>query len=154
MDWGSVGEVAVATIGALAAGLKLMDTRQATSRRRRRLMRDLDLLERLPADSDARQRLEAMIHQAVLDLVSDETEKRRDWTGIVLATAFLLGAGWAGFQYWAHNGSGWWLVLLVVLGVFGLVGVAQDAVPRRRDAGGRPIREDRPQGDRGLAGTD
>jgi hypothetical protein len=141
VDWGLVGEIAVAALATLAAGLRLMDSRQAMSRRRSQLVNDLDLLDRLPPGSEAHERLERFVHESVVDLVVRETEERRDPVGVVLAGAFLVGAVWAGYQYWVHEGSRWWVVLAAVLALFGLVGMSQDAVPRRRDARGRPIRE-------------
>jgi hypothetical protein len=142
VDWGQVGEIAVAALATLAAGLKLMDSRQETSRRRSQLANDLDLLDRLPPGSEAHERLERFINKSVVELVVRETEERRDPVGIVLAGAFLIGAGWAGYQYWVQDGSRWWLVPAAVFGLIGLVGMSQDAVPRRRDARGRPIRKD------------
>jgi hypothetical protein len=107
VDWGTVGQVTVAAIGALAAALKLVDSRQELPRRRRQIMNDLDLVDRLSPGSEARTRLEEHVHEAVLNLLSDESEKRRDPVGMVLATIFLAGAGWAAFQHWGNDGSRW-----------------------------------------------
>jgi hypothetical protein len=141
VDWGSAAEIAVAALAVLAAGLKLIDVRTRVPRRRRQLMHNLDLRDRLAENSDARKRLEGFIDKAVIEMVIDETEKRRDPTGVVLAGLLLAAAGWAAYQYWAHDGHWAWLLLAGSLAVIGVVGMAQDVVPRRRDERGRPIRQ-------------
>lgn len=106
---------------------------------RRRIRSDLEMVQLLPDDSDARARLSEHLEKAVLQLIENETQKRREPVGIVLAVVLLLLAGW--FFWFAVSERGAALVLLavaVVTLVVALAGLAEDAVPRRRDESNRP----------------
>jgi uncharacterized membrane protein HdeD (DUF308 family) len=128
---------ALAGVAALIAGIREI-ARQFTDRRRSHLKHDLDCLALMPEAVDFRQTWIIHIERSIDTLLTRETELRRDPNGIILALIFLGGAAAATIAILNGSSSLLW-ILVVILALFGLVGLAQDAVPRRRDARGRPI---------------
>jgi hypothetical protein len=106
---------------------------------RERLKADLNLAALLPEESAGRRVLLAKAEEAIPKIIKDETELTRDTSGIILASLFLGGAIAVALTIAASN-SAWW-GLVATLAIFGVVGISQDAVPRRRDARGRPLKE-------------
>ncbi|MGI9194587.1 MAG: hypothetical protein ACR2FO_08805 [Actinomycetota bacterium] len=136
MDWNRA-LVAIASVASVVGVVR--EIARSTRRHRRRdwIIKDLDILKLLPDASEARPRLEAHINREVMQLVDDEEQKRRDPFGIVLAVIFIALAAWTAFL--AYQGSHGWLVAAVPLALLGVVGLAQDAVPRKRNEKGRPL---------------
>lgn len=101
---------------------------------------DVELLALLPEGSEAKKALQRHIDDTVRKIVEDEDQRTRDGTGSCAAVACLIVAvallGISG----GRGGPWWWLsVPAVFIGLLGGVGLSQDAVPRRRDAKGRPL---------------
>ncbi|MFI5659487.1 hypothetical protein [Streptomyces sp. NPDC051684] len=115
------------------------------ARRKRPLTReivkqDVELLGLLPEDSDARRVLGAHVDATVRRIVEEEDQRTRDHAGTCLAIAFLLIALLLSAVSVSRGGVWWWLTAPAALvGLLGAVGLGQDAVPRRRDAHGRPL---------------
>lgn len=99
---------------------------------------DLELVGLLPLESSARRSLLARAESSVEKMVSDESELSRDPTGLTLAVIFLGGAITLGLT--AAQSNNYWWILVTVLGMFGLVGLSQDGLKRRRDEKGNAIR--------------
>ena len=138
MNWDSISKIAIAFSGVVAAWLQLRRGRGGG--RRAQLQRDLDLLALLPEDSTARAALSQHVDAAVVSLIRDEAELRRDPTGIVLGLV-LVGAAAAGVIGAVLNRGWWWALLVpaVFLGLIGVLGFVQDVVPRKRDDKGKVI---------------
>jgi hypothetical protein len=141
MDWDNVSKVVIASAGAVAAAAKVIGDMRATSSRREQIRKDIELLNLLDVSSTARVALAAHVDGAILQLIEDEAEKRRDPTGVALAFFFLLLALWSGISAFAADGSKWWLLLAVPSLLLGLVGLSQDGVRRKRDERNRAIRQ-------------
>lgn len=123
----------------IAATLKLAELYRARTNKLAEIKSLLEIANLLPETSEARRAATQDAESQLIGLLRDETTKRRDPTGFVLAIVFLLGGAWAGIA--AFTGSGWWLgILAFVLLALGATGLSQDAVRRERDAKGRPIR--------------
>ncbi|MFE9956182.1 hypothetical protein [Micromonospora sp. NPDC005299] len=137
MGWDTYGQITVAVLTIGAAVLQV----QRRGGRRAEIRQDLELLALLPKGSEAHRLMTKHIDSSVTKLIGVESEKRRDWTGVVLAIIFIAGALTA--VYYAFQASGLLSVVLwvaaVLVGTIGAAGLAQDVVPRKRDAKGRPI---------------
>ncbi|WP_143642149.1 hypothetical protein [Streptomyces viridochromogenes] len=101
---------------------------------------DVELLALLPEDSEAKKLLAKHIDATVRKIVEDEDQRTRDHAGSCLAIGFLgVSAGLLAVSV-SRGGAWWWLsVPAVIIGLLGAFGLGQDAVPRRRDARGRPL---------------
>ncbi|MEV5375584.1 hypothetical protein AB0L26_06335 [Streptomyces nondiastaticus] len=101
---------------------------------------DVELLGLLPEGSEAKRLLAEHIDATIRKIVEDENQRTRDYIGSCLAVGFLLVALFLMVVSVGRGGNWWWLsVPAVITGLFGAVGLGQDAVPRRRDARGRPL---------------
>ena len=130
-----------ALVGAVIAVPKIVDAFRGRPSRRDRIRKDVELLGLLSPESDAKAKLPEFVDQEIIALIEDETEKRRDPTGIVLATALTGISVWLIVTVIAGDTSAWWLLVAVPFLLLGVVGFSQDAIPRRRDERGRPIGE-------------
>lgn len=133
----------VAAISTAAAALlgRLLPGHSVGGRRRDLILRDIELYERLPNDSPARQVLLQHIERSVTKLTVDEEVQRRNPFGMTLAALFLVGG--LLLANVGRNAQSWqwtWWVAAVVCLVFGAVGMAQDAASVERDERGRPVR--------------
>lgn len=103
---------------------------RARASKRANLVCDLSILEELE-DSETKTKFQEHIDRQVEALISD-SEKRRDWLGVVLGVSFMVAAaGLSAFAFMRE--SDWWMLLFIpagVLGIFGLVGFAQSVTPR------------------------
>lgn len=134
----SVTTAAVALLGLAAAIVQKSRGRSAV---RGELEQDLRIYAALPATSSQKEPLAMSIDSRVGDLISS-SDHRRDPVGVSIAIIFLAvaaGLGWA-----AANNEGLLraasLVGVFFFGLFGVVGLVQDAVKRPRDSRGRPLR--------------
>ncbi|MCS0604953.1 hypothetical protein NX794_27625 [Streptomyces sp. LP11] len=101
---------------------------------------DVELLGMLPEGSEAKQLLAKHIDATVRKIVDDEDQRTREYTGSCLAVGFLSVAVFLLAVCVARGGAWWWLSApAIFIGLLGAAGLAQDAVPRRRDARGRPL---------------
>lgn len=101
---------------------------------------DLELLGLLPEDSAARGRLQEHIESTISKIIEDEDQRTRHASGAFLAVVFILIAvGLLSIS--VNRGGGWWWLSIpaAFIGLLGAFGLGQDAVPRRRDARGRPL---------------
>lgn len=124
-------------VAALAQGLR---SRYGTSPARRQLHRDLALYKELPEAGGSRERLQAHIEASLEHLLSDESTKRRDPSGIGIAIFFLATA--AVFTYEAVVASSWswtWWIGALLLWLFGGVGLGISAKRAERDERGRAL---------------
>ncbi|MEU6174816.1 hypothetical protein ABZ832_23255 [Streptantibioticus parmotrematis] len=114
------------------------------ARRKRPLTRevvkqDLELLALLPEGSAARDQLQAHVDTTIKKIIEDEDQRTRDATGSCLAAGFLIISIVLLIVAFHRGGTWWWLSCpAAIIGLLGCAGLAQDAVPRRRDARGRP----------------
>ncbi|MFJ3494838.1 hypothetical protein ACIPPJ_14750 [Streptomyces sp. NPDC086091] len=139
MDWGAFASVGVAVVG---VGGVMIERRRREPRGRERIKTDLELLELLPQDSSVIPVLRSHIEDSIKQIIEVEDKKRRDPAGVVLAIAFILIAASLFAASFINGGLYWWLTVPgAVTGIFGLVGLAQDATKRNRDERGRPIAE-------------
>lgn len=137
MDLAPVAGVVTA---ALAAGAKFLPSGVGGTRRREAIVRDLDLYERLPEDSNARQIMLNHIERSIQRMTEEETTKRRDPTGIGLAVAFLIGGALFGYVGWTARSWEWtWWIASATFLLFGVVGATQDGTKAERDERGHRI---------------
>lgn len=137
MDLAPVAGIATATAAMLG---RLLPGRSVGGRRRELVLRDLDLYERLPEDSPARQVLLRHIEQSVVQLTVDETTKRRDPSGMTLAALFLLGGALLMYVGWSARSWDWvWWITGGFCVLIGAVGMAQDGTKAERDERGRRV---------------
>ncbi len=132
-----ISPIVVAALAAVTAAIRFWGDRAG----RQRLKLDLEILQLLPQDATVRSLWLAQIERRIDDALERESERTRDPSGIVLALLFLAAGGVVTYESASGDFSGWWAALAAVLVLFGAVGLSQDAIPRRRDARGRPIRE-------------
>ncbi|MEU2788787.1 hypothetical protein [Streptomyces sp. NPDC007100] len=117
----------------------------AQARRKRPMTReilrqDVELLSLLPDDSDGKQILRKHVDATVRKIVEEEDQQTRDFAGSCLAVGLLIVAAFLLAVCFSRGGAWWWLSLpAAVIGLLGSFGLGQDAVPRRRDARGRPL---------------
>ncbi|WBB70584.1 hypothetical protein [Micromonospora sp. WMMD812] len=133
-----VAQIIVGVLGALAAVLPLLGSRQVRRTRRDDLRLDVELLTQIP-DGPVRQKLERHI-LATLDEIEAAKERRRDPLGVTLALILIASSTFGGI--WFIREGGWWLLGLVAVAfvfTLGAVGLAQDVSKRKRDQKGRPI---------------
>lgn len=142
IDWDTARQVvaAVIPIAAAAAGFA-----KGPSSRRRRLAQDVEMVEKLPEGSEARESLLQSINLQIVLLHNIETSATRDWSGAVIAT--LMGAGCGYGTVFLFDRDTWWGYLAgVILAVSTLAcaSLTFDAVRLDfRDEKGNPIRDDR-----------
>lgn len=137
MDLAPVAAIATAAAAVLGS---LVPGRSVGGRRRELILRDLDLFERLPEDSPARQVLLEHIERSVGQLTVAETTERRDPSGMTLAALFLLGGVLLVYVGWNAQSWKWpWWVAGVFCLTLGGVGMAQDATRAERNDRGRRV---------------
>lgn len=138
VSWEVFGQAMVAI---LTIGAAFVQFRRSTSYPRENLRHDLEILAKLPRDSEARAKLAGHIEDAVIRSLDVEDDKRRDPTGIALGVIFIVGgsaAAYYGFQTETFWRLALW-VLAALLLLLGIPGFVQDVTKRKRDAAGRPI---------------
>jgi hypothetical protein len=129
----------VVVAGVTVAG-GLVQARRKRPMTREIVKQDVELLGLLPQDSDAREALARHIDTTVRRIVEDEDQRTRDYGGSCLAIAFLAVAVVLTVICFSRGGAWWWLSPpTACVGLLGAVGLGQDAVPKRRDARGRPL---------------
>jgi hypothetical protein len=133
MKWEGLSALIVAGV---AASKLVLDAR-GRNNRRERIGRDLEIIERLPAESGARGRLMEHVERSIDQLIAEEAMKRRDWTGVALAVVLLAAGAWMAVM--AGRGTDLWWIGAIATGVVGAVGLGQDLPKRMRDERGRPI---------------
>lgn len=109
------------------------------TRRRSRIRDDIEILDRLPAESPAADPLRAHIERSVLRLVESERTHRRDSGGLILTAFFAAATAWAVRA--AVTGSDWWFIAVVGLGLFTIAGFATSFPKVPRDERGREIKQ-------------
>lgn len=106
--------------------------------RRARIDNNLDLMLRLPEESNARAVMSEWIDNQVASLRNFESEAKRDLQGMVISA--LLTVAFGALAWWLISlGHWWWYLLSVVPGVFVPVGLAStfnDAQLAKRDGKG------------------
>ena len=115
--------------------------RYAKSIERRRVESNLDLFDRLPAESEVRDELIKHIDADVREVLQNEGRLRTDPSGIVLALALIVGAGLLALG--AYNAESWrwlWILGAVATGLLGLVGFTSDIQRVERDHRGRRVK--------------
>lgn len=139
MDLSGVTPVAVSVIGVAGSWLQV---HRGRPRGRNLLKQDLKILKQLPEESTARARLLQHIDKEILSIIESDEEKTRRPSGIVLAITFFGIAIFLMLEAITRAGWWWWLVLpAAIIGIFGAVGLSQDAVARKRDEKGNALRQ-------------
>ncbi|MFI2702207.1 hypothetical protein [Cellulosimicrobium composti] len=130
-------DVLVAVVGAAALVLTTWFRQPFRRNPRDHIERDIKIAADLPAESEARKRLEGDIERRVEGLVPDP-KMRRDWFGFVLALIFMSVFGFLTWRFWAWGG--WWNIGTAVFGSLALVMVplaVRELRKAPRDAQGR-----------------
>lgn len=143
MPWDTVSKILLAALPVLAV---LATGLRDRFNKRSRLKADLELLPLIPVDAPAYEQWRSYIDRAVANTIARESELRRDPFGAVLALTFLAAAAAMAYTATSQQQPYWWIGT-AFLGLFGVVGLAQDGVPRRRDERGRPIKPGKPSTD-------
>lgn len=130
-DLTTIGRVLV---GAVPAVVTLVGLTRGPGAMRSRLKHDVEVLEKLPAGTEARTRYEAYLAIQVERFAKLETESRRDIQGLVIAGFLVVGVGAIALYCFALEGW-WWWICGVVLSVFAIAGLstmfeAAQRVPR------------------------
>lgn len=133
-DWAPIIVAGVTIVGGI------FQARRKRPMTREIVKQDVELLGMLPEGSEAKQLLAKHIDATVRKIVDDEDQRTREYTGSCLAVGFLSVAVFLLAVCVARGGAWWWLSApAIFIGLLGAAGLAQDAVPRRRDARGRPL---------------
>ncbi|MFQ6197821.1 hypothetical protein [Streptomyces sp. NPDC000405] len=133
-------DIAPVVVAAMTVLGGLWQARRKRPMTREIVKQDAELLALLPEDSEAKRILQQHIDDTVRKIVEDEDRRTRDGVGSCAAVVFLVVAIALLAVSAGRGGDWWWLgVPAALIGLLGGVGLAQDAVPRRRDARGRPL---------------
>ena len=138
----NITAIAVAALTLLAAVFRTRSTRRD---KRTAIIKDLDLLSKLPDASEVRDRLSEHIDARIGSLIDDEGLKRRNPAGIAAGIIFLTFAAWLGWFGLTHRDSLPFLFgFALMIGVFGLVELDASVRRRVRDDGGHPVSQQEP----------
>lgn len=133
-DWAPIIVAGVTIVGGV------FQARRKRPMTREIVRQDVELLGMLPEGSEAKKLLAKHIDVTVRKIVEDEDLRTRDNAGSCLAVGLLGVAAFLAVVCVTRGGSWWWLLVpTVFIGFMGVIGLVQDAVPRRRDARGRPL---------------
>ena len=99
---------------------------------------DLEIWNALPGDSSVREDLLADIDYRVRRLLKDESELRRDPSGMTLGVLMVVLFAWLSWWVWTLGGSYRFLELATIpLLIFGAFGFVESALKASRDERGR-----------------
>lgn len=136
VDW----ETAIGLGGAVALAALTLAREWATTRSARsRIRDDIEILDKLPAESPAADALRAHIERAILRLVESDQTHRRDPSGLILTAFFVAATAWTVRA--AATGSDWWFLAVFGLGLFAIAGFATSFPKVPRDESGREIKK-------------
>lgn len=115
--WSPLGVAAFGLAGAL------FQQRRRRPLAREQLKVDLELWSALPNESSARSALLENIDSRVERLITEETEHRRDWSGVTIALILIGTFGWLTWLAWVAGGAYRFLEIAVLpmllMGIFG-----------------------------------
>ncbi|GAA1580308.1 hypothetical protein GCM10009678_73760 [Actinomadura kijaniata] len=137
MNWDIASRAFIAIVGLIGVIWQVRRTHGGTWKT---IKDELEVYALLPDDSKAKKALLERAEAAIARQIAEEGELKREPVGIILATIFLLIS--AGMILTAFNSGGWWWISLLPASfflLFGIAGLQQDAIPRKRDEKGRPI---------------
>jgi hypothetical protein len=124
----AMSEILLKLAPLVAMALQLAAGRFGPSRIRSVVKANAELLEKLPADGEARTMLTKHIEYLTRRLVEIESRRfrrKRDATGVVLALVMVVG-----FGYWSYvlieSGTWWWAVATGLGALVGLVGLVDE----------------------------
>lgn len=125
--------VLITLLSALAAASPLIrELRQKSPREK--LLQDIEIREALPLGSTARKNFDTHIEK-MADRITN-TKIRREWTGVLMGTGFLVVGGL--FCWMFTTSDGWWRWLYIPLAtfflIFGLVGTVDSLLVKERDS--------------------
>lgn len=138
VSWVDAGRVLVGALPILAI---LAGAIRGPGAFRSRLKHDLDLLEKIPEETEARKLFEDYLAEQVRRFSTLETNSSRNWQNVIIGSA-LVGAFLALTLYWGTRDHwAWWVVATVpaAFALAGLVYVFEAAQRRPRDDEGNPI---------------
>lgn len=118
----------------ITAVLGKLAGRSTSGRPHEAITRNIELHDRLPEKSTAKEVLLQHIDESVIRLTRDEATKRRDPSGIVLATLFIIGG--IGLAYVAFQSRSWgwvWGIGAVLCVLLGATGMSQAVTKAERD---------------------
>jgi uncharacterized membrane protein YqjE len=138
VSWDIASRIIIALVGLMGVAWQV---RRAHGGTLKSIKEELDIYSLLPDESPAKKLLLDRAEAAIVRHLSDEMELRRDPYGMALAL-FLLTSG-AVMTLLVFTDQWSWLTLIpaAIFLIFGVAGLHQDAVPRKRDENGRPIEE-------------
>lgn len=126
-------------IGSVILGASQFAGRARGSAAHRAVQRDLDLLKRLPEESESKDMLLRQIDEGVRKMIVDRQHRRREPAGIAVAIVLMLVGGYLFWQ--ATRSTSFALAWLVFAALFLLIGSYGfiDSVQRReRTPNGKP----------------
>jgi hypothetical protein len=142
MTLSSIGILAAALAAAASTGFGLVALLRGTGRLRNELKADVEIANALP-DGEPKTLLTEHIATKVTRLVAAETELRRDWPFVALATVGAVAFGWV--TVWLFEHQAWWswllLPLAAVLALVFVYGFFESLQKRKRDARGIQIKD-------------
>lgn len=133
-------KVVAAALPAVAAILGLVNS---SGRMRKQIRDDIELLDKLPADSEAHERLLSHIAGQVETLISWRETSKRDWSGLSVGVVItgLFGVG----AWWLFGHGRFWTSVLgalsLVVAALGLFGISESIARVPRDDKGRRLTE-------------
>jgi hypothetical protein len=138
IDWATAWRAA---LGALPVIVTLAGLARGPGAVRSRLKHDVELLEKLPEGTAARESYEKYLETQVNRLAKLETESSRDLQGLVISVVLVVAIG--GFGLWLMTLDHWvgWVigVAAIVFAAAGLGSVFDDAQKVPRDEKGKRI---------------
>lgn len=137
-DWATIGKVAV---GVVPAAVTLAGLSRGPGAMRSRLKHDVELLEKLPPESEARTKYEAYLAIQVDRFAKLETESSRDIQGLVISGIMVVIFGAAALVLFSLDGWWWWIggVVIAIFSLAGLSSMFDDAQRVPRDAKGKRV---------------
>lgn len=132
--------VSASLLALVTAGTALLGFLGVPGRRRSQLRHDIDMLDKLPKDSDAYRLMLTRITRQISRL-EGPLHGRRNWPTFVLALVFAPGSGLLMIYLW--NFGSWWSYLLAIpaglLTVVFLYGIFESGQKVPRDGKGRRL---------------
>ena len=110
----------------------------------RRILRDLELLEALPPESEQHRNLQTWIDSQIADYISSGSEHKRNLPGVYGGLITLLPGLYFGW-FIKQQGGWWWTVSPVALFaiLLGIITITQGLQKAKRDERGRIVKAEK-----------
>lgn len=137
LNWETLGKAVLAGVPVLVTVVGIL---RGPGALRQRLRHDVELLEKLPEDSEARNRLLTLLDKEIEQLVLVDTEGKRDWTGFGTSLVLVVALGGLGLWLWGLDAALWRALALIpwLFALVGLTSILESLQKIPRDEKGKP----------------